>query len=136
MAKREKLEAADIYHLTNPIQRIQFVSSGCTILDCILGGGWPIGRIANIVGDRSTAKTALATEAVINFLRRYPDGLAFYRETEAAFDKNYALQMGMPLEKVDFGNEDEPLLTVEDFSRDLEACIEVSMKAKQPAIYV
>lgn len=134
-AKREKLDAADIYQLSKP-KEIQFVPSGCTILDCVLGGGWPVGRISNLVGDRSTAKTALATEAVINFLRKYPSGLSFYRETEAAFDMNYAQQMGMPIDKVDFGNPDEPLLTVEDFSRDLEACIEVATKAKQPAIYV
>ncbi len=119
-----------------PNDKIQFISTGCTILDCTLGGGWALGRIANIVGDRSTAKTALATEAVINFLRSHPEGAAFYRETEAAFDHSYAESMGLPLDKVDFGNDEEPLMTVEAFARDLDVFIDKQTKAGKPGIYV
>jgi protein RecA len=134
MKKRETLEVQSNNYF-HP-QPIQFISSGCTILDCVLGGGWALGRVCNLVGDRSTAKTALATEAVINFIRQFPDGSAFYRETEAAFDKGYAQSMGMPLDKVDFGNDEEPLLTVEAFARDLDAFIERQTKADKPGIYV
>jgi hypothetical protein len=117
VSKRDKLEIEPkVSNIYFPEKTIQFVSSGCTILDCVLGGGYPLGRIVNIVGDRSTAKTALATEAVINFLRQFPEGAAYYRETEAAYDKNYATSMGMPIDKVNFGDEDEPLTTVEDLS--------------------
>lgn len=35
---------------------IDYIPSGCTLLDCVLGGGWPLGRISNIVGDFSTGK--------------------------------------------------------------------------------
>ncbi len=137
MSKREKLEIEPkVSNIYFPEKRIQFVSSGCTILDCVLGGGYPLGRIVNIVGDKSTAKTALATEAVINFLRQYPDGVAYYRETEAAFDTAYASSMGLPLEKVNFGNEDEPLITVEDLAKDLDAFVDQQIKAKTPGIYV
>jgi recombination protein RecA len=132
--KREKVvDGGSIYF---PPSTIQFVSSGCTILDCVLGGGWALGRVCNIVGDRSTAKTALATEAVINFLKQFPDGAAFYRETEAAFDKSYATSMGLPIDRVDFGNDDEPLMTVEEFGRDLDKFIEQQVKAGKPGIYV
>ncbi len=31
-------------------------SSGCGLLDCILGGGWVLGRMENVIGDKSTAK--------------------------------------------------------------------------------
>ena len=117
-------------------RKVQFISSGCTVLDCVLGGGWALGRVCNIVGDRSTAKTALATEAVINFLRQFPDGAAFYRETEAAFDKSYASSMGLPLNRVDFGDENEPLMTIEAFARDLDAFIDKQTKSKTPGIYV
>src|SRR5258708_2973906 len=118
--KREKLEVVEqtnIYFL--PESRLEFVSSGCTILDCVLGNGYPIGRIVNIVGDRSTAKTLLATEAVINFLRQYPNGAAFYRETEATYDINYAKTMGMPIDRVEFGDPNKPVTTVEEFAKDL-----------------
>ena len=35
---------------------IKFIHSGCVLLDCVLGGGWPIGRVSNIVGDKSSGK--------------------------------------------------------------------------------
>jgi recombination protein RecA len=130
--KREKID--DIYSLEESVQ--QWVPSGCTLLDCMLGNGYPLGRIVNIVGDRSTAKTALATEAVINFLQKYPNGAARYAETEAAFDTSYAKSMGLPLDKVDFGNPDEHMLTVEDFSRDLAKYLEERTKTDTPGIYV
>lgn len=79
---------------------LEFISSGCTLLDCILGGGWAIGRISNVVGDNSSGKTLQAIEASANFLRQYPDGKVWYHETEAAFDSEYAEALGMPVNKI------------------------------------
>lgn len=115
---------------------LKFSSTGCAVLDCALGGGLCIGRIANIVGNKSTAKTALATEAIVNFLLAYPEGGARYAESEAAYDKGYAEAMGLPLNKVDFGNVEEPLNTIEDFARDLEKFVDAQTKEKRPGIYV
>lgn len=123
-------------YFTGPKPNLQFVSTGCTILDCALGGGWALGRVANVVGDRSTAKTALATEALINFMRAYPDGKAAYRDCEAAFDVSYADAMGLKTAEVDFGEEDKPLVTVEDFMRDFDAFLEARIKEGVPGIYV
>lgn len=136
MAKRVRtaLKAASYFVSDKP--GIKFVTTGCTLLDCVLGGGYPLGRVVNIVGDKSTAKTALATEAMINFLRQYPDGGARYNEAEAAFDQDYAAAMGLPLAQVDFGNPEEPTVTVEDFERDITAFTEKQLKAKEPGIYI
>lgn len=132
--KREKIAEPKNNYFTGTKAKLQFVSSGCTVMDCILGGGYVLGRITNIVGDKSTAKTALACEAITNFLIKYPNGVAAYRETEAAFDQDYQAAMGMPVKKVDFGNHDKPLTTVEDFERDLVAFID--KQAGKPGIYV
>lgn len=83
--------------------KIAFIPSGCALLDCVVGGGWPIGRVCNIVGDKSTGKTLLAEEAMANFLRRYEHGRVWYRETEAAFDTSYAQALGLDIGKIDFG---------------------------------
>jgi recombination protein RecA len=137
MAKRVKIAPVkEKNYFTGPKAGLEFISSGCTVLDCALGGGWPLGRMANIVGDKSTAKTALATEALINFKRRYPNGAAAYRECEAAYDKGYAEAMGLPVNEIDFGDEDNPLNTVEDFARDLDIFVEQQQKANKPGIYV
>jgi recombination protein RecA len=113
-----------------------FVSTGCTKFDCDLGGGFPLGRIVNIVGDASTCKTALACEAINNFIRQYPAGKAAYRDAESAFDIEYAAAMGMQTDVVDFGDPDTPIRTVEDLYRDLEAFVAQQAKADNPGIYV
>lgn len=82
---------------------LKFIPTGCTLLDCTLGGGWVLGRVENVVGDKSTGKTLLAIEACANFARLYPKGRIYYREAEAAFDKDYASRLGLPTNRVDFG---------------------------------
>jgi len=138
MAKRTRLKVDEseetIY--TAPKTKLEFVSTGCTILDCTLGGGFALGRIANVVGDKSTSKTSLATETVVNFFRQYPDGHAFYRETEFAFDTSYAEALGMPLDRVEFGDPEKLVVTVEDFARDLGAFVHKRLSDGKPGIYV
>jgi recombination protein RecA len=118
-------------------KEITFLPSGCTLLDCIMGGGWPLGRVVNIVGDKSTGKTLLAEEAMANFHIKYPRGKVYYRETEAAFDESYFKALGGSPEKVDFGPDgvDTHWQTVEAIQNDLGMILdkydaEVAEKAK------
>lgn len=108
-----------------------FISSGSTLLDCVLGGGWAEGRVANIVGDKSAGKTLLAIEACANFARNHPPGLIAYREAEAAFDMEYAHSMGMP-RGVDWSEE---IRTVEDMDKDLNRWLS-ARKTFEPNLYV
>lgn len=119
-------------------EHLELVSSGCTVLDCVLGGGWPLGRIANIVGDKSSGKTLLAIEACANFAHAWPKGHIWYREAEAAFDVPYAQSLGLPSSRVDFGPDgvDTSWETVEDIYEDLEACVTRAEKSKQPGLYI
>jgi recombination protein RecA len=94
-------------------KEIMFLSTGCTLLNCIIGfkrGGWPFGRMVNIIGDKSTGKTLLAEEAIANLFLKdadgepmYPGASAHYRETESAFDLSYAQALGVDVGRVDFG---------------------------------
>lgn len=113
-----------------PKPDIGFISSGCQTLDLALGGGWAENRIFNIVGDKSTGKTLLAIEAAANFAIKYPKGKIRYRECEAAFDRGYAEALGMPVDRVDFG---DALETVEDLFEDLQ---KVLKGARQPELYI
>lgn len=90
---------------------IDFITTGCSLLDCVLGGGYAVGRIVNIVGDKSSGKTLLAIEACANFHIKYPESAIHYLEIESAFDKRYASSLGMPVKAVTF---DEGMETVED----------------------
>lgn len=107
-----------------PKTNIKFIPSGCKTLDLALGGGWAEDRVSNIVGDKSTGKTLLCIEASANFAFKYAKGKIRYREIEAAFDEPYAAALGMPVDRVDFGQSDAPLETVEDLFEDLQNIID------------
>ncbi len=137
MAKRARLavEKPKNNYFTSDKANIQFVSTGCAVLDCALGGGVALGRTANVVGDKSTAKTGSATELMINFAAQYPKGMIAYRETEAAWDDDYAAAMGLPMDRIDMGPEDK-LSTVEELYTDFDAFCDKCQKAGVPGLYV
>ncbi len=103
---------------------LEFIPSGSALLDCILGGGYAIGRIVNIIGDKSTGKTLLAIEAAANFINKYPTGKIWYNEVEAAFDKSYAEMLGLPIKQVQFTRDHKECFTVEELFSDLEEAID------------
>jgi recombination protein RecA len=95
-----------------------FFSSGCALLDCVLGGGWALGKVSNIVGDKSTGKTLLAIEASANFVTTFKDGEVEYVEAESAFDPAYARTLGLPDERLTLTQD---VRTVEEMWRRIEA---------------
>lgn len=111
---------------------LKFINTGCLLLDLVIGGGWPLGRIVNIVGDKSTGKTLLAMEAAANFLRQYPDGLVVYKECESAFDPEYAKALGIPVDR--FELDQGRIRTVEALIKDVD--IWIKNKKKPPTLYV
>lgn len=129
--------------LTTPIKNrfigsepdVKFIHTGCTLLDCVLGGGWALGRVANIVGDRSTGKTLMAIEAAANFKRQYK-GKNYYREAEAAFNQRYAESLGMPNDVEYWPKSKGPFNTVEQFYSDLKAQTTKLIERETPGLYV
>ena len=121
-----------------PPDRRSFIPSGCTLLDCVLGGGWVLGRVSNIVGDKSTGKTLLAIEACANFARSYPTGKIYYREAEAAFDERYAERLGLPAARVDFGSHgtDTAWRTIEEIFKDLREVCKKHTASEEPGLYI
>jgi recombination protein RecA len=119
---------------------LQRFSSGCALLDNVLGGGWVLGRMENIIGDKSTSKTGLAVEAMANFARAYPKGWIKYREAEAAFDVDYAVnKLGLPRARVGFWADDyDPerhFDTIEDMYEDVQKVLDKA-KPGQPGLYI
>jgi len=135
--KTEQVEEEPTREVTRA-KNLEFIPTGCVNLDCVIGGGWVLGRMSNIVGDKSTGKTLCAIEAAANFARRYPDGKIFYREAEAAFDEDYGASLGLPVDRVDFGEEGLGTAweTVEDIYEDLVKCCDECIKEGVPGFYV
>lgn len=131
--KKRKTSSTGGVYFSSDDAKVEFVHTGCTLLDCTLGGGWPLGRIVNIVGDRSSGKTLLAIEACANFAKTYADGKLFYMESEAAFNKSFARSLGMPVDRITFHEEG---ITVEDFYANVEAASAECKEKGVPGIFV
>ena len=131
MVRRAKDKSGGTYF--DSTKSLEFVPSGSVLLDCVLGGGYPLGRIVNIVGDKSTGKTLIAMEALVNFSRLYPDGRMDYVESEAAFDPTYAHQLGVPMDNVTVT---DSCSTVEEWFDHLSKTLEEIKRSNRPAFYV
>ncbi len=123
-----------------PPSSLELIPSGCTLLDLVLTGregAWPLGRVFNIVGDKSTGKTLLAIEGMANFERLHPKGSMWYRESEHAFEKEYAEDIGMPVNKIEFiDHKKHDFRTVEHFHDDLLECCKKAKAKNKPGLYI
>lgn len=110
----------------------QFFSSGSTLIDLVLGGGFPLGRISNLVGDAGVGKSLCAIEASANFAKAFPTGVIHYIETEAAFDENYAEAVGCPMDRVELHRDVVTVQELRDFlNKELD-----SREKDYPALYI
>ena len=125
------VEEKDGLYFLSPSKDLRFIHTGATVLDCVLGGGWPLGRVSNVIGDKSTGKTLIAIEAMENCIRKYPKSTIRYCETEAAFDESYAAALGLEIGRID--RPDDTLLTVEAVFEDMFTSIS---KMKHGGMYI
>jgi recombination protein RecA len=98
-----------------------FFTSGCRLLDCVLGKGWPQGKVINVIGDSSSGKTLLAIEAAHNFLQKYKNSRVWFDDVEGTFDINYAEALGLALKKVEITSD---CFTVEELVTHVEKCLD------------
>jgi recombination protein RecA len=76
------------------IIQAEVISTGSIGLDIALGiGGLPKGRIVEIYGPESSGKTTLAIQAIANAQKM--GGIAAIIDAEHAFDKEYAIKLGV-----------------------------------------
>lgn len=69
------------------------ISTGSLVLDSILGGGIPVGRLIEIYGPEASGKTSIALTAVANVQRG--GGTAAFIDLENALDPKYAKKLGV-----------------------------------------
>lgn len=72
-----------------------FLTTGCSLLDCQLGGGYAEDQIILLRGDTGSGKSLLAVEAGANFLAKYSQGKVHYLDREDAFDEGYVEALGI-----------------------------------------
>ena len=95
---------------------IELISSGCTLLDCILGGGYPLGRVINLVGDASSGKTLLYLQAIFAaYLKHLNNFKARINDAEYGLTFNTKDMFNLDLDNELLGSSD----TIEEFDLDI-----------------
>lgn len=74
------------------------ISTGSLVLDSILGGGIPVGRLVEIYGPEASGKTSIALTAVANVQR--DGGTAAFVDLENALDPKYAKKLGVDVDNL------------------------------------
>lgn len=96
--------------LTSSPENLYWISSGCSLLNLALSGdvdcGYPIGRIINIFGSASSAKSLLAQELALSayFIEGKKKGKkvkVVYDDSEHALDIDLAIAFGLPMDEID-----------------------------------
>jgi len=72
---------------------VETFSSGSLLLDSVLGGGYPRGRIVEVYGPESSGKTTLALHA-IKAVQNAGEA-ALFIDAEHAFNEGYAVKLGI-----------------------------------------
>ena len=79
----------------------EVISSGSFLLDDALGiWGLPRGRIIQYAGQESSGKTYMSLIAIAEYQKSNPDGWAMFIDAEYTFDKVWAAQLGVDLERL------------------------------------
>ncbi len=81
------------------VEKVPVIPSGSLTLDIALGvGGYPRGRVIEIYGPESSGKTTLAIHAIAEAQKQ--GGIAAIIDAEHAFDRFYAEQLGVDVDKL------------------------------------
>lgn len=82
-----------------PMLDVEVVSTGSIGLDLALGvGGFPYGRIVEIIGSESSGKTTCAISAIAECQKT--GGTCAFIDAEHAFDKKYAQALGINVDEL------------------------------------
>ncbi|MCS6983242.1 MAG: recombinase RecA [Candidatus Absconditabacterales bacterium] len=80
------------------IGQVNTFHSGSYILDLILGGGYPEGRVIELYGPESSGKTTLALHAIASV--QASGGIAALIDAEHALDPVYARKLGVDIDNL------------------------------------
>ncbi len=102
------------------------ISSGSFLLDKILGGGYPQGRIVEIFGPESSGKSTLALHAVASLQEN--GGQAAFIDVENAFDLEFSKNIGVDVDNL--------IMSQPDSGEQVFAICEALIKSKAVSLIV
>jgi recombination protein RecA len=73
----------------------QVIPTGSLQVDWVLRGGWPVGRIVELLGPPDTGKSTLALSSLREAQAMFPDRGVCYVDMEGTFDYDWAAGLGL-----------------------------------------
>jgi recombination protein RecA len=89
-----------IIHGKNDFPKVKRLPTGDYMLDKNLGGGYPVGRVIEFMGEESSGKTFLSIMAMVQVQKQ--GGVAMFVDVEHAFDAEWAELNGLNVEELIF----------------------------------
>lgn len=120
--EKKKFDVTLLSSEDSPCVVSERISTGCLVLDKILGGGLPVGRMTEIYGDNSTGKSLIAAQVAA--VAQESGHIVAYVDTEAAVSLDIMKAVGVNVDELLYIAPD----TVEDVFKFFEACIESKRK--------
>lgn len=107
----------------SPCVVAEWASTGCLVLDYIMGDGLPVGRIVEIYGEPSSGKSLIAAQVAARAQDEY-DATVVYIDTETAVSIPMIQEVGVDVSKLIYASPD----TMEEVFSILEEAIKANDK--------
>lgn len=73
---------------------VQTIPTGIDLLDYVMGGGVPVGKLCTITGSPGGGKTTLAAQYIVGFQHYNPESMAFYIDIEQGLSIDRLVALG------------------------------------------
>jgi RecA/RadA recombinase len=70
------------------------------VINCIYGGGIPLGVVSEISGPPGSGKSTFSYQCMANFQKKYPQGVAVIYDMETSMDNTRLRALGVDIERV------------------------------------
>lgn len=116
--KKSNIQATTLTGDDSPCVVKEWLSTGCLVLDAIMGKGLPVGRMTEMFGDPSSGKSLIGAQVAA--LAQANDIIVGYEDTESAVSKDMMKMLGVDVDNLIYDSAD----TVEGVFKFFETTLE------------
>jgi recombination protein RecA len=109
----------DVIQRYTEAKHIDTIPTGIIGLDKAMGGGIPLGRMIELVGDSGAGKTTIILSTMVQAQKKFPNKTVVYIDAEHALDVPWAVKLGINLNNFDHVNPEfaeDALLILEKYA--------------------